>query len=302
MAGGVKTRAAIAAQPEWLLAVPTDLRLRVRNTVVVTGCGTSFHAAYYVDAVDHRIDGGGFRETRAEQALECALRPPRADLLVLVSHEGETPMTLEAARAFDGPKWLVTGKAEGPIAELCEEVIVATPEVEESYCHTASYTCAVAALAALVGEDISWLPDAVAAELAAEREPVSEHERWLVAGAGRDWPTAQEAVLKLREGAQVAAEAHHTEQVLHGHLAAVDETVRCFVLEGEGRAAERAHDLVAALGEIGCPTTLVPTRHPVVDIVRFQLLTVDLADARGVDPDLIRRDDPRWKRARETYA
>jgi glucosamine--fructose-6-phosphate aminotransferase (isomerizing) len=301
VSAGTKTRAAIAAQPEWLRAVPTDLQLRVGSRVVVTGCGTSFHGAYYVQGVDHRIDGGDYVETRAEQALECVLRPPRADLLVLVSHEGETRLTLEAARAFDGPKWLVTGKAEGPIAELCEEVIVATPEVETSYCHTASYTCAVAALAALVGEDISWLPDAVAEELKAEREPVSEHERWLVAGAGRDWPTAQEAVLKLREGAHVAAEAHHTEQVLHGHLAAVDETVRCFVLEGEGRAAERAHDLVSALGVLGCPTTLVPTRHPVVDIVRFQLLTVDLADARGVDPDLIRRDDPRWKRARDSY-
>jgi glutamine---fructose-6-phosphate transaminase (isomerizing) len=298
----VKTRAAIAVQPEWLRAVPTDLQLRTGKTVVLTGCGTSFHAADTVPRVDHRIEGGGYRETfRVEHALECVLRPPRADLLVLVSHEGETPMTLEAARAFDGPKWLVTGKADGPIAELCEEVIVATPEVETSYCHTASYTCAVAALAALVGEDISWLPDAVAEELKAEREPVSEHERWLVAGAGRDWPTAQEAVLKLREGAHVAAEAHHTEQVLHGHLAAVDETVRCFVLEGEGRAAERAHDLVSALGELGCPTNLVPTRHPVVDIVRFQLLTVDLADARGVDPDLIRRDDPRWQRARDSY-
>jgi glucosamine 6-phosphate synthetase-like amidotransferase/phosphosugar isomerase protein len=46
---------------------------------------------------------------------------------------------------------------------------------------------------------------------------------------------------------------------------------------------------------------LVPTAHPVVDIVRFQLLTLDLAEARGVDPDKIRRDDPRWERARETY-
>jgi glucosamine--fructose-6-phosphate aminotransferase (isomerizing) len=301
MPAGAKTRAAIAAQPEWLRAVQTDLRLRPGSRVVVTGCGTSFHGAYYVQAVDHRIDGKGYLETRAEQALECVLRPPRCDLLVLVSHEGETPMTLEAARAFDGPKWLVTGKAEGPIAELCEEVIVATPELETSYCHTASYTCAVAALAALLGEDIAWLPDAVAEELEAEPEPVSEHERWLVAGAGRDCATAQEAVLKLREGAHVAAEAHHTEQVLHGHLAAVDETVRCFVLEGEGRAAERAHELVAALGEIRSPTTLVPTRHPVVDIVRFQRLTVDLADARGVDPDVIRRDDPRWQRARDAY-
>src|SRR5204862_1042854 len=139
-------------------------------------------------------------------------------------------------------------------------------------------------------------------EALAERLPVSEHERFLVAGAGRDWPTAQEAALKLREGAFVAAEAHETEQLLHGHLAAVDETVRAFVLEGEGRAAERAAGAVAALREIGCETTLVPSSHPVIDIVRFQLLTVDLAEARGVDPDPIRTDDPRWKRARAAYA
>ncbi|HET7857021.1 MAG TPA: SIS domain-containing protein [Gaiellaceae bacterium] len=300
MSAGNKTRAAIAAQPEWLRGVHTDLRLREGSLVVLTGCGTSFHAATTVPRVDHRIEGS-YGGTRAEQALECVLRPPAADLLLLVSHEGGTPMTLEAARVFEGPKWLVTGKPDGPIAELCEEVIVVTPELEQSYCHTASYTCAVAALGAMAGEDISWLPDAVVEALEAEREPVSEHERWLVAGAGRDWATAQEAVLKLREGSHVAAEAHHTEQILHGHLAAVDEKVRCFVLEGQGRAAERAHGLVAALGEIGCDTTLVPTRHPVVDIVRFQLLTVDLADARGVDPDVIRRDDPRWKRARDCY-
>ena len=104
-------------------------------------------------------------------------------------------------------------------------------------------------------------------------------------------------MLKLREGAYVAAEAHQTEQLLHGYLAAVDERVRCFVLEGEGRAAERARAAVAALRELGCDVTLVPTRHPVVDIVRFQRLTVDLAEARGVDPDRIRRDDERWARA-----
>ena len=77
--------------------------------------------------------------------------------------------------------------------------------------------------------------------------------------------------------------------------------VRCFVLEGEGRAAERAHGAVAALEALGCDATLVPTVHPVVDIVRFQVLTVELAAARGVDPDLIRRDDERWARARAAY-
>jgi glucosamine--fructose-6-phosphate aminotransferase (isomerizing) len=275
-------REAIAAQPDWLRGVPTDRRLPP-GRVLLTGCGTSFHAAQ---------TGGD-----AVQALDLLLHPREADVLVAVSHEGGTPLTLEAARAFEGPVWLVTGKADSPLGELADEVVTATPAVERSWCHTASYTCAVAALGALRGEDVSWLPGAVAAVLESPRLPVSAHERWLVAGAGRDWPTAQEAVLKLREGAHVAAEAHELEQLLHGHLAAIDESVRCFVLAGEGRAAERAREATDALAELGCEVTLVPTRHPVVDVVPFQLLTVDLAAARGVDPDPIRRDDPRWARA-----
>lgn len=283
---GEKMRAAVAAQPDWLARVPSDPRLPP-GRVAAVGCGTSFHAA--------QTSGWGI------DALEAVLQPPDADVLVLVSHEGETLLTQEAAMAFGGPKWLVTGTAGSPLAKLCDQVVVATPELETSYCHSASYTCAVAALEALRGEDVSRLPDAVAAALAAEPLPVSEHERFLLVGAGRDWPTAQEASLKLREGVHVAAEAHTTEELLHGHLAAIDEGVRCFVLEGEGRAATRAADAVAALTELGCDVTLVPTSHPVVDIVPFQRLTLDLAEARGVDPDWIRWDDPRWKRARDAH-
>ena len=283
---GEETRRAVWAQPEWLRAVPTERRLPA-GRALFTGCGTSFHAA----------QTGG----RAVQALELVLEPEQdADLLVAVSHDGDTPLTVEAARAFAGRVWLVTGRAESPLAELAEEVVVATPAVERSWCHTASYTCAVAAIAALRGEDVSALPEAVSRALE-RREPASAHERFLIAGAGRDWPTAQEAALKLREGAFVPAEAHHTEQLLHGHLAAVDESVRAFVLEGEGRAAERAAGAVHALRELGCETTLVTTVHPVVDIVRFQLLTLALAKARGVNPDRIRRDDDRWARARAAY-
>ena len=191
------------------------------------------------------------------------------------------------------------GRVESPIAQEVDHVVVATPAVEESYCHTVSYTCAVAAGRALRGEDVSGLATDVFRELDAPPLGASDHERFVVAGAGRDAATALEAVLKLREGAHVAAEAHHTEQLLHGHLAAIDPHVRCFVLEGEGRAAERAVDAMRALGELGCDALLVPTTHPVVDIVRFQLLTCDLADARGVDPDMIRWDEDPWNRARQ---
>jgi glucosamine 6-phosphate synthetase-like amidotransferase/phosphosugar isomerase protein len=286
---GQLTRKAIAAQPEWLAQVPErvgDRRLSEGARVLFTGCGTSFHAA---------LACGG-----AAQALEVVLgNAPEADVLVAISHEGETRLTLEAVTGFAGETWLVTGAAESPIARAVDHVVVATPAIEESYCHTASYACAVAAGRALLGEDVSGLAAEVFRELDGEPFGGSDHDRFVVAGAGRDTATALEAVLKLREGAHVAAEAHHTEQLLHGHLAAIDRTVRCFVLEGEGRAAERAVDAMRALGELGCEALLVPTTHPVVDVVRFQLLTCDLADARGIDPDVIRWDEEPWDRARQ---
>jgi glucosamine--fructose-6-phosphate aminotransferase (isomerizing) len=277
-----ETRRTVFAQPEWLRAVPRERRLPEGARVVFVGCGTSFHAA----------QTGGW----AMQALEAVLAPPEVDLMVCISHEGETQLTLEAARAFFGPKWLVTAAPGSPLADLADVVVQAAPEVEQSWCHTAGYTCAVAAVAALRGEDVGWLPAAVEAALG-QSEAVPSQSKILVAGAGRDWPTAQEAVLKLREGAWISAGAHHTEQLLHGHLAAVDEDVRAYVLEGEGRAAGRARDAVAALEALGCETTLVPTQHPAVDIVRFQLLTLAIAEARGIDPDRIHRDDDRWARA-----
>jgi glucosamine--fructose-6-phosphate aminotransferase (isomerizing) len=238
------------------------------------GCGTSFHAA----------QTGG----RAVGALEAVLRTQDADIMVCVSHEGETALTIEAARAFSGAVWLVTGKPESSLAALAAEVIVCTPEVERSWCHTASYTCAVAALGLLHDEEVGELPRLVEQALATQVE-LPQRDKVIVVGAGRDWPTAQEAALKLREGSWTDAVAYETEQLLHGYLAAVDGDVHAYILEGRGRATERACDAEAALQKLGCATTMVPSEHPVVDIVYFQLLTLAVADAKGVDPDPIRR-------------
>ena len=277
---GEKTREAVFAQPEWLRRVTADARLPdVR--IVFTGCGTSFHAA----------QTGG----QAVEALDASIGPPDADVLVCVSHEGTTRMTRAAAGAFPGTTVAVTAVAESPLVSECDIAFPMPGPPEESMCHTRGYTCAVATLAALRGEDISALPEHVAHAL---QQDVGEPPdgRVLVAGAGTAWPTAQEGVLKLREGAYLPAEAHHTEELLHGHLAAVDEAVRAYVLDGP-----RAADAVRALETLGCETTLVPTLHPVVDIVFFQLLMLAAAEARGTNPDLIRREDERWQRARDAY-
>jgi glutamine---fructose-6-phosphate transaminase (isomerizing) len=288
--GGL-TRAAIAAQPDWLRQVPErvgDMRVPRDARTLFTGCGTSFHAALACGPAAQALD--------VVEGLDADF-----DVLVAISHEGGTRLTLEAVESFPGETWLVTGAAESKLASAVDHVVVATPAIEESYCHTASYTSAIAAGRALLGEDVSGLPELVERELEAEPLGNSAHERFALIGGAQDLPTVLEAVLKLREGAHVAAESHHTEQILHGHLAAIDTSVRCFVLEGGGRTRDRAADVVRALAELGCETTPVRTTHPVVDIVRFQRLTVDLADARGIDPDLIRWDEEPWDRARQSY-
>jgi glutamine---fructose-6-phosphate transaminase (isomerizing) len=289
---GQLTRAAIAVQPEWLSQVPErvgEARLPAGARVLFAGCGTSYHAALACGP--------------AAQSLELVLgNAPEADVLVAISHEGGTRLTLEAVESFAGETWLLTGAADSPIARIADRVVVVTPELEKSYCHTASYTCAIAAGRALQGENVDGLSAGVERELRADPLGASEHDRFAVAGGGMDVATALEAVLKLREGAHVAAEAHHVEQLLHGQLAAIDPAVRCFVLAGEGRGAERAADAMRALAEIGAEATLVPTTHPVVDIVRFQRLACDLAEARGIDPDVIRWDEEPWDRARKAYS
>ena len=66
-----------------------DLRLPEGARVLFTGCGTSYHAALACGP--------------AAQALEVVLgNVPPADVLVAISHEGETRLTLEARREIHG--------------------------------------------------------------------------------------------------------------------------------------------------------------------------------------------------------
>jgi glutamine---fructose-6-phosphate transaminase (isomerizing) len=270
-----RTEATVRAQPEWLRAVQVTQRLPAGARVVHTGCGTSFHAA----------QTGGW----AVQALDAAVDPPAADVLVCVSHEGETELTLRAAERFEGAVWLVTGAVESPLAKVADEVVVCTPSIETSWCHTASYTCGVTALQQLHGADTSGFADAVEAALA-QSVSAPPQEKIILVGSGLDWPTAQEAALKLREGARVDAVAYHTEQILHGYLAPVDGTSVAYVLLGEaGPRQERAEEAARTLDAIGCSTTRLPGGRPVADIVYFHLLTLSVAEARGVDPDSIGR-------------
>src|SRR4051812_35463562 len=83
--------------------------------LVLTGCGTSEHAA---------MAGAALLGGRARDAFEASLDPQRAGVLIGVSHEAGTAATLAALEAADAAKILVTAlPGNAPALDL----IVPTP-------------------------------------------------------------------------------------------------------------------------------------------------------------------------------
>src|SRR4051812_36792528 len=115
--------------------------------VSVVGCGSSEHAAMaiaalIVDALSSRQSDTSAIGSR--QALEAALEPGSESALIAVSHEGETPATLAALKASRASlKVAITANPDGPVASAAD-VILPTPLIDRSWCHTVGYLSPIA--------------------------------------------------------------------------------------------------------------------------------------------------------------
>jgi glutamine---fructose-6-phosphate transaminase (isomerizing) len=301
--------------------------IRLASSVTVTGCGTSEHAAMAIAEQLRTIHDS----VRSEQALEVALDPPSDDLVIAVSHEGESAATLaamRAARAAGSTVALVTAVEGSAAAELADATIV-TPIPDASWCHTVGYLSPV-----LVGGRLAGGYDAgelAAVATAADRlrhravkaaAALSGARLIHVAGSGVDRISARELCLKIAEGARLPAIAHDLETLLHGHLATAEPGDGLIVFVSDPRHRRSRHSRAAqalrAASELGMTSLAVvaadrlgleaqqmlllpAARSPLTAMtaaaVTLQVLTVELAAARGVNPDLIRREDARQRAA-----
>jgi glucosamine--fructose-6-phosphate aminotransferase (isomerizing) len=324
--------------------------------VIVTGCGTSEHAALGAAAIlrdawrDARLPGWG---PVAAQAFELAQEPPDAGLVIGISHEGGTAATiaaLEAARAAGARTALLTASAGAPAAAAAD-IVLATVEMDRSWCHTVGYVspmaAAVAVAAAFGGTEANGR--ALAARLRAGIEAawgggadrpattigraISEASHVLVVASGVDRTTARELVLKIEEAAWVPSAMRDLETFLHGHLPATGESTALVLVLTDPASPDarttRARQALAAAATIGIragailsagassaiPDGLTPGGRIVVPDAPasaasaaaclfgaagpLQLVTLEVAAARGTNPDPIRRDDPVYLRAAE---
>lgn len=117
-------------------------------SIVVTGCGTSEHGAQGVALIIREaLRAGGLPSGQATivsaQAFELALDPPTGGLVIGVSHEGGTEATIRALEASvdAGTRAaVITASAGAPVgAAASEELVLATVELDHSWCHTIGY-------------------------------------------------------------------------------------------------------------------------------------------------------------------
>jgi fructoselysine-6-P-deglycase FrlB-like protein len=322
------------------------------DPIVVTGCGTSEHAALaIVEILDGALDAagttGGPGRVVAAQAFELSLRPPRAGLCIGVSHDGGTAATnraLEAARAAGARTAIVTVTERSPAGRLAE-LAVPTGERDESWCHTVGYLSPILAAAAVAGHITGRAPDAEAATrllasgLHAEAEAeamaaaIGKARHVVVVASGADRPAGRELVLKLEEASWTPSAYRDLETFLHGHMPATGgETALIVILadrESRPERVARTRQLLAGIRIVEVPTAAIVARDVSAELddsltsagrllvdeapglsaplaallgtaVPLQLLTERVARDRATNPDLIRRDDPRYRDAAAT--
>jgi fructoselysine-6-P-deglycase FrlB-like protein len=252
---------------------------RSGRPVVVTGCGTSEHAALAVaDVLRDAWGSAGLTGPGpvAAQAFELALDPPSGGLVIGISHEGGTTATLDALAAASraGARTaVITGSAGSPAGQAAAAT-VATVELDRSWCHTVGYTSPIvvaavvagllasspvvpAALRArlLAGIDAAHRSRAGAREDARIGERVAAARHLLVLGSGADRTTARELTLKVEEAAWIPSAMRDLETFLHGHLPATgtDTALVLVLLEPRGLEARtrRARQALAAAGAVG---------------------------------------------------
>jgi len=248
------------------------------HPVVVTGCGTSEHAALAgVEILRDALRAAGLPTAtlRSGQAFELSLDPVASGLVIGVSHEGGTAATnaaLEACRSSGARTSLITVTDRSPGATLAD-IVVTTHELDQSWCHVIGYLAPILAFTA-VGAHISGGPvdperagaliaDGVAQTAAAEAIAArfADATQLVVVASGSDRPAGRELVLKVEEGTWLPSVYRDLETFLHGHLPAVgDSTALVLILTdraGREMRWKRALDLLRAAAALDVRTAAI---------------------------------------------
>jgi len=227
----------------------TPQQLRNVNRIVLTACGTSWHAAL---VGEYLIEEFARIPVEVEYASELRYRNPPLDnntLLFAITQSGETADTLAALREVKRkghPTLAICNVVGSTIAREADGGVYlhAGPEIGVASTKAFTSQCVTLAMLALyfgrlrhmsygagirVIEQLQQLPDRVREALACNNDVRRIAEKYynannfLYLGRQFNFPTALEGALKLKEISYIHAEGYPAAEMKHGPIALVDE-------------------------------------------------------------------------------
>jgi glucosamine--fructose-6-phosphate aminotransferase (isomerizing) len=249
----------------------------------------------------------------------------RDALVVGISQSGEAPdvlAVLEEAGRQGCLTLAITSDCRSPLGRAGRHVLELGVR-EHAVAATMTYTTSLAALALLAacweGSEnavaaLDRMPQAMTEALTGARAQAAAARRlpldakWVVLGRGFAYSVAFEIALKLKEVAGVAVEPYSSADFMHGPIAAVDEGTVAVLVAPEGPTQPALEQLARELMERGASIVAISDSRALVDsaavgfaippapewlsplaaVVPGQVLALETALARGLDPDLPR--------------
>jgi glutamine---fructose-6-phosphate transaminase (isomerizing) len=296
--------------------------------IIFSGIGTSLHAAKVAADWVAQLTNGRVRAFAIDaHDLGAGATPLQAtDQVVVISHRGTKVFpnaSLKRATALGCKTIAIVGQAA---PEQSVTFTVRTCANETAGTFSVSYQATLAALAKILvatfpreatafGAALSGLPDALATTLkmvpgASWVKGFAAATPILISGFGPDFATAQEAALKIKEGAWLWTEAMSPEFAIHGTPASYTADMSAIVMLPNIDDGGRSSLLVDVLKSLGLKTIATcgtgdadlpfaepphPLLRPFVSILPFHMLTAELARVLKTDPDTLHGHREPWQ-------
>ena len=243
----------------------TPRQLQRVNRIVLTGCGTSWHAAL---VGEYLIEQFARLPVEVEYASELRYRNPPIDdgtLLFAITQSGETADTLAALREMKRkghPTLAICNVVGSTIANEADGGIYlhAGPEIGVASTKAFTSQCVVLALLALYFgrlrhmsyedglefiDGLNQLPELVSKALETDTAARAIAERYrqastfLYLGRQYNFPVALEGALKLKEISYIHAEGYPAAEMKHGPIALVDPLTPSVFIIPQGKVYEK---------------------------------------------------------------
>ena len=230
--------------------------LKDARRIIITSCGTSWHAALIGEYLIEELAGV---PVEVEYASEFRYRSPvinPKDIVLVISQSGETADTLGALKEAKRKGAIVLGICNVVGSTIAREThagvyIHAGPEI--GVASTKAFTCQVLVLTMLalmlgrmrnlplergrrIVEAIREIPNLVQGVLDKSEElkgiaaNISARNNALYLGRGYNFPVALEGALKLKEISYIHAEGYPAAEMKHGPIALIDANMPVIVI------------------------------------------------------------------------